>query len=356
MKISIVTTCMNRLVHLQSTILKNIQDNKEYRNLEFILLNYNSKDGLDTWVYSNLMSYIETNRLVYLKYEDSEVFNLSHARNLAIKYSNGEIICCIDADNFTGANYVQFVKNKFNNHVDLFLTVDHTNSPSDLFGRMCFRKKNHKDINGFDEKLKGHGFEDFDFINRLKKKGLVNEYIKKKEYLKFIEHSTLQRVITSKFYKSIDKIFLCHVNTYESKLLFLFKNSTYDLVTIRHNRSLHSNSIENLDLNFRNNNFHNNLYTDFWKNGFWAIKDTKLFLSTIEGEHKWGQAYLKIENDKFNYCFYTVNQHSDIEGLIILYSQLKNRKIMMENDKLPFSKINPKGFGMGKVLKNYGTV
>ena len=49
-KISFCTNCMGRTDDLKQTYLQNIEDNKEYPNVEFVLLNYNSKDDIDQLV------------------------------------------------------------------------------------------------------------------------------------------------------------------------------------------------------------------------------------------------------------------------------------------------------------------
>ena len=45
-KISICTTCMNRLDDLKQTLPQNILDNADYTRTEFVLIDYNSSDGL----------------------------------------------------------------------------------------------------------------------------------------------------------------------------------------------------------------------------------------------------------------------------------------------------------------------
>ncbi|KKL80749.1 hypothetical protein LCGC14_2001600, partial [marine sediment metagenome] len=49
-KISFCTTCMGRLYNLKETLPKNIEANGEYPNVEFVILDYNSSDGLGDWV------------------------------------------------------------------------------------------------------------------------------------------------------------------------------------------------------------------------------------------------------------------------------------------------------------------
>ena len=45
-KISICTTCMDRGFDLKKTLPKNIEDNKSYPHLEFVILDYNGKDQI----------------------------------------------------------------------------------------------------------------------------------------------------------------------------------------------------------------------------------------------------------------------------------------------------------------------
>ena len=68
-KISFCIVCMNRLYHLKETLIKNIEDNISYEKLEFILLDYNSTDGLEDWVKSNMKDYIEKDSLKYCRAE-----------------------------------------------------------------------------------------------------------------------------------------------------------------------------------------------------------------------------------------------------------------------------------------------
>ena len=50
MKISFCITCMNRLEYLRKTLERNILDNLLEGQVEFVLLDYHSTDGLPEWV------------------------------------------------------------------------------------------------------------------------------------------------------------------------------------------------------------------------------------------------------------------------------------------------------------------
>jgi hypothetical protein len=75
--------CMNRLHQLKQTLMQNIADNADYEQLEFVVLDYNSKDGMEEWVKQNLAGQIKTGRVVYYKTIEPESWSPSHSKNLA---------------------------------------------------------------------------------------------------------------------------------------------------------------------------------------------------------------------------------------------------------------------------------
>ncbi|GAH24186.1 unnamed protein product, partial [marine sediment metagenome] len=86
-RISLCTTVMNRLKDIQQTIPKNMADNADYGKAEFLILDYNSTDGLEDWVRENLPEHIATGRVAFFRTSDPEFFDMSHSRNLAFKLS-----------------------------------------------------------------------------------------------------------------------------------------------------------------------------------------------------------------------------------------------------------------------------
>src|SRR5688500_16222137 len=174
-KISFCTVCMNRLHHLKQTLLVNIKDNDDYENLEFVLLDYNSMDGLQDYIQDNLAEYIKSGRLKYYKICEPKYFHRSHSRNLVFKLANGELICNIDADNYTGKGFASFINASFCNENLICLNTIGINSAAnkkDVLGRICVRKEDFLAIGGYDEYIESYGFEDYDFINRLELHGI----------------------------------------------------------------------------------------------------------------------------------------------------------------------------------------
>src|SRR5688572_31144005 len=103
--ISFCTTCMGRIHDLAQTLPRNMADNADYPALEFVLLDYHSRDGLEQWVKDHLMPHIESGRLVYARTVEPEWYEMAHSRNVAFKLASGQIVCNVDADNWTGPGF-----------------------------------------------------------------------------------------------------------------------------------------------------------------------------------------------------------------------------------------------------------
>lgn len=111
MKISFCITCMNRLEHLQATLERNILDNLPEGQVEFVLLDYHSTDGLPEWVRQHMGGYISRGVLNYYRTEEPQHYLRSHSRNMAFRLAQGDILCNLDADNFSGGGICKIGKN-----------------------------------------------------------------------------------------------------------------------------------------------------------------------------------------------------------------------------------------------------
>ena len=104
-RVSLCITCMNRLSDLKFTLLKNLTDNLDYSDSEFILLDYNSSDGLEDWVRSNMMGHVESGKLVFLRTDEPSHYSLAHSKNVAFLAASGDIVHNLDTDNLTGPGF-----------------------------------------------------------------------------------------------------------------------------------------------------------------------------------------------------------------------------------------------------------
>ena len=123
LKIAFCITCMNRLNHLKKTLIRNIEDNELLGQVVFVLLDYNSSDGLHEWVKSQ-SKYIDNGLLVYFRTDTPTHYKRSHSRNLVFKLSEADIVCNLDADNYLGKGFAKYVLNEFENNIDnkIFIT------------------------------------------------------------------------------------------------------------------------------------------------------------------------------------------------------------------------------------------
>ena len=186
--ISFCTTVMNRFDHLKQTFLRNIEDNINYPCVEFVLLNYNCPDTrMDEWVKSELQTYLEQNKVCYYRFHDgTSQFRPSHARNLAFRLAQHEIVCNVDADNFTGEGFAEYVSAMFRNK-SIFLR-----GPIDrrgVAGRICCLKKDWERAGGYDERFSYWGVEDSDLDGRFRLLGLQKKTILQEKYCNCILHS-----------------------------------------------------------------------------------------------------------------------------------------------------------------------
>lgn len=186
LKISFCTTCMNRTEYLKRTLPKNIKDN-DCPFIEFVILNYSSKDDLDSWIKST--GFIESGKVNYYKLDGKEYFHMSHAKNVAGKLGNGDIIMNLDADMYAGEDLYKKLSSAFKYKNRTFACgMEYTN------GKIATTKKCFWDVKGYDEKMMGWGAEDFDMIQRTIFYG--NGFIcnKDREFNESIPHDNETRV------------------------------------------------------------------------------------------------------------------------------------------------------------------
>ncbi len=228
--ISFCTACMDRLHHLQQTLPQNLADNQDYDRLEFVVLDYNSSDGLEDWVGEHLTEALQSGRLKVFRTPEPKAFHHSHARNLAFRQAAGEILCNVDADNFTGPGFARYVDQRFATLERAFLAVDRElqdRFPAS-FGRICVRRRHFLESAGYDEAMAGYGWEDIDFCARLTRLGLEFLTIDDDRYLRYLEHGQQERVLKTVVNDEILEIYRGERPEWpESYRFVLRKNGTF---------------------------------------------------------------------------------------------------------------------------------
>jgi hypothetical protein len=237
LKISFCTTSMNRLHHIQETLHKNINDNLGYDNLEFVLLNYNSSDDIDNWIRENMMDQIKSRKLIYIKNSQFEFFKRSHAKNIVTRFASGDIVCNVDADNFTGKKFAHYINNQFHYDSNIFL-IGGKDGDGNVAGRVCTWKTDFETVRGYDERIVDYGHEDNDLYNRLEKYGRRRVKIKDVQYLDAIKHNIGDRMNNGVYINEIE-FGLESTSERGTKAYLLKKSNRFECIEVSNLRADH---------------------------------------------------------------------------------------------------------------------
>ncbi|MGS2762891.1 glycosyltransferase family 2 protein [Sinomicrobium sp. M5D2P9] len=332
MKISFCTVCMNRLEYLKQTLPQNIKDNLSYPDVEFVVLNYNSTDGLDTWINNEMRGYLEDKTLIYAETRKPCYFRRSHAKNIAAKMATGDIICNVDADNYLGEGFAAYVNDHFSKKPNSFLSVNKNAFSKDCYGRICVPKKHFTTITGYDESMVGYGFEDFDLVNRLEILGLEASHIGSDTFLKVIRHDNESRLKNEEYLNEINAVYIRHINHFSSELLFLFRNGTCSFGTMTINRLKNSESVDNIFAENRKFDYAYELKEFSWRYGTWKAAQDYLITNMDNRKLKFIISDRDLVIAKGNEMIYNkCTKYRITEELIMFYSQIENRSKMITN-------------------------
>jgi len=181
-KISFLTSSMNRCDDLKKTYMNNIKlcCEKLNFNFEFVLLDYNSTDDIQSWVVSN--NFGKYCNFKFKSTKKYKYFNMSLAKNIVGCNASGEILCWLDADNIITEKFLEFISHNFVQSKNIYANVENVKNNEGSCGRVICSKDNFYEVGGYDESFDGWGYEDIDFANRLniigvKRIGIPTEYV-----------------------------------------------------------------------------------------------------------------------------------------------------------------------------------
>ena len=352
-KISVCTVCMNRLHHLRETVPANIADNLDYPYLEHIILDYNSGDGMEEWARDALGAHIASGRVKYYKTLEPDFFNLSHSKNMVARLGTGDIICLVDADNYSGHGYTAWVNRVFEeNGGNTILTTLRKNFIPfrDQGGKLAFSRNLFSGVKGFDESLVGYGIDDIDLVNRLEMAGGSRFFINNEAHLKFIGHSNGERLENHHLINNLENIFIeCQAGENRQHVLYLMKD----------------NSFRDVDFIFEES-LKGDIFSSY---GGWRIRNDVI----LEGRYRYRRDGLLLsyqdsstvryeEEDSETLFVLTgagkltwrrVQEESELHfHLVMSYGECFNR-IMFEQNNECKKLVNPSGWGQGNVYLNF---
>jgi GT2 family glycosyltransferase len=356
-KISICTVCMNRLSHLKETLPANIIDNEKYPNIEFVVLDYNSKDEMESWAKTNLKHYIESGIVKYYKTTDRDHFYMSHSKNMALRLSSGDIVCLIDADIFTGANYAEWVHSTFSTNgkpsVLTTLRLDKIYTTGDLGGKLCIHRDLVHAVNGFDESLIGHGIDDIDLVNRLEKAGGKRIFIEDREFLKFIAHSNEERLKNHHLINNLESLYL-HISgtmNKETRVLYLLSDHTFhELNCVFDETKIKDVQVSHAGWTIVDQGHVKGSFTRSGDELTLIVEDRP---PSSFREVKNGQI-IQSCNDKKPSYWKKVSPNEPLHLLLAKgFGECINRLKYKENDEKDLASVNPGGWGKGTVYLNF---
>jgi len=197
MNIVFCTTCKGRVQHLERTLPRNLAHNPEAR---FVVVDYNDQDGLTSYLKSNHAKDIESGRLVVYQYKEPVAFHMAHAKNLAHRLGaieGGDVLVNLDADNFTGEGFADYVREQFQSGDDIFLwsrmvKEGENRLPRGISGRIAVSRSAFFIAGGYDEKYHTYSPDDKDFNARLRRLGFDGREIDPR-FLQAILHNDKMR-------------------------------------------------------------------------------------------------------------------------------------------------------------------
>jgi len=193
-KIAFCTTCKGRLSHLIETLPKNIEDNKDYPNCIFVVVDYGYDLEVQKYILTNFAKEVEEGTVVFYSYPYSGKFRMAHAKNMAHRLGilhGADILVNMDADNFTGKSFAKYVSESFDkNGTKSFLWSNMIPGvlPRGISGRIAVNKEAFLKAGGYDERYAAWGRDDKDFNERLTALGYQKHEIDP-AYLLAIRHN-----------------------------------------------------------------------------------------------------------------------------------------------------------------------
>jgi glycosyltransferase involved in cell wall biosynthesis len=324
---------MNRLYHLKETLIKNIEDNLAYENIEFVLLDYNSKDEIKSWVKEDLQRYTDMGILKFYSTSEPETFHRSHSRNVAMKLATGDIICNLDADNYLGKDFAFYVNYEFSFQEEIFLTSGFSDGST---GKICVRKKDFLAVRGYDERISGWGYEDDDLYARLESLGLKRIDFVQEEFVQFIEHEMEESFENDKNVTDIASIYIKHVDFNESDLLFLYKDGKFKYGTVI--KPINDES-----------DLQTELRQEQWQTGFYQKNENTFTLQFSKEAPEVISVFDPMLNDPKD-SFHQVHDKELQNHLLIQLTSLENKRLYQKQRSSRVVTPNPDDWGETHII------
>lgn len=202
--LSFCITCKNRIWQLCETLPKNLEDNKKLKStIEFILVDFDSTDGLSSWIKKEFKRELQEGYLRYYFTKNLRDWHASKAKNTSHLWSTGKFVVNLDCDNYTGINGGEFVLDTFAKHKAPIVLHQFSGDWEDgSFGRISLSKEIFLSIGGYDEAFEPMGWQDIDLMARLWTIGVEYLCIEDPKYNRAVKNTKIQSIAFSNSRKS----------------------------------------------------------------------------------------------------------------------------------------------------------
>ena len=158
---------MNRTYDLKKTLPLVIQAANASPPVEIVVLDYNSQDDLDEYLYSNDEAFKDCIGLLkHRKYTGRDHYHMAHARNLSVLASKGEFVVISSADVLISDDYFEAIREALAE--DDYIWLRHSRR---FVGVIAVKREEFVEAGGFDERFEFYGKEDKDLKLRLERRG-----------------------------------------------------------------------------------------------------------------------------------------------------------------------------------------
>jgi hypothetical protein len=165
---------------------------------KFVLLNYNSGDGLNEYVFKNHQDALKSGKLVLYSHLEPDKFHMAHAKNMAHRLGireGADVLVNLDADNFTGPGFDRWLQDQFFwqypwQGAERFLWSNMIKGQLDrgITGRIAVTRNAFLMVGGYDEKFAEWSPDDEDFKCRLRLLNIPSGEIPP-QFLKAVRHT-----------------------------------------------------------------------------------------------------------------------------------------------------------------------
>jgi hypothetical protein len=173
--LSFCIACKNRLQQIKQTLPQNLKDNISMKGqVNFVLVDFGSTDGLEEWIIENFAQEIKDGYLKYYYTDELQDWHTSIAKNTAHALSESDILVNLDCDSYTGENGGEFILNnmiKYGIHNTAVHQFDN-NFEDGSYGQIALSKQNFIRIRGYDESFESVGYQNEDLLLRLMLMGI----------------------------------------------------------------------------------------------------------------------------------------------------------------------------------------